>query len=94
VVAARETLELDPDVKAEFLASRDRQYDLWSDVIDMGVRDGILHVPSTRLASITLHDLFNYIEINLLLLDEERNVAELCDGYVQLALQSLGVCSI
>lgn len=91
VVAARETLELDPDIKAEFLSLRDRQYGLWSDVIELGVQEGSFHVPSTRLASITLYDLFNYIEINLLLLQEERAVAELSDWYIALALQSLGV---
>lgn len=94
VVAARETLELDPDIKAEFLAMRDRQYALWGDVIEAGIQEGSFRVPSTRLASITLYDLFNYIEINLLLLDEGHDEAELSGWYVDLALQSLGASAL
>ncbi|GAJ30357.1 TetR/AcrR family transcriptional regulator [Acidomonas methanolica] len=90
VVAARETLELDADIKTEVLNLRNRQYQAWADVVERGVRAGVFHVPSVRLASITMYDFFNYLEINILYIQENIPDQELCNWYVELALQSLG----
>ncbi|MBB2199597.1 TetR/AcrR family transcriptional regulator [Gluconacetobacter sp. 1c LMG 22058] len=90
VVAARETLELDADIKTEVLGLRDRQYQAWADVVERGVRAGVFHVPSVRLASITMYDFFNYLEINILYIQENISDQELCNWYVELALKSLG----
>ncbi|MFT9089761.1 MAG: hypothetical protein ABF479_01910, partial [Gluconacetobacter sp.] len=89
-VAARETLELDADIKTEVLGLRDRQYQAWADVVERGVRAGVFHVPSVRLASITMYDFFNYLEINILYIQENISDQELCNWYVELALKSLG----
>lgn len=89
LVCSRETLELDDGVRAEYLSFRDRQYDLWADVVAQGVSEGRFEVPSVRLASISLYDMFNYIEVMLLHLDEQRPAEELTAWYTRLALQML-----
>jgi TetR/AcrR family transcriptional regulator, cholesterol catabolism regulator len=89
LVGSRETLELDDEVRTEYLSYRDRQYDLWAEVVTQGVSTGVFQVPSVRLASIALYDMFNYVELLLLYINERRPVEELTAWYTQLALQML-----
>ncbi|AQS83765.1 MAG: TetR/AcrR family transcriptional regulator [Acetobacter aceti] len=90
IVAARETLELNANIKNEVLSLRDQQYQAWADVVERGVQARLFHVPSVRLASITMYDFFNYLEINILRIQENISKKELCNWYMEMALQSLG----
>jgi AcrR family transcriptional regulator len=90
-VLTRETLSLDDEARAEVIASRNAQREIWRGIVERGVELGRFVTPSAELSSHLLQEMGNWIQIMHFSLDLEVPEFQLAYWYADVALRMLGV---
>jgi TetR/AcrR family transcriptional regulator, cholesterol catabolism regulator len=88
-VVTRESLHLEPSVRAEVLSLRDEQRAMWHEVVLSGVEQGRFAAPSPELASHILLEMCSWLQVTHFSLSGDVPERQLVDWFGGFALALL-----
>ncbi|MEV7005138.1 TetR/AcrR family transcriptional regulator [Streptosporangium sp. NPDC051022] len=89
LVLTRETLNLSPRVRTDVIALRDEQREMWFQVIERGVHEGVFTSPNSRLTALLLQDMCNWLQLLHFTREQPTPTAQLIYWYGEQALNLL-----